>query len=46
MLRKNGYHPKSDTVGWLQQLTIQNGSYQEAQDAIGYADNLPEVRKI
>jgi len=27
-------------------LTIQNGPYQEAHDAIKYADNLPDVRKF
>jgi inner membrane protein len=36
----------STEVTEVKQLTIQNGSYQEAQEAVHYANNLPEVRKF
>lgn len=42
----NNLKKKKTQVKEVNQLTIENGSYSGAQEAIKYADTLPEVRKF
>lgn len=44
MFTYNNLEKKSSNVREAQNLTIKNGTYTSAQEAIKYADNLPEVR--
>ena len=42
----NNLQKKSSNEGEVKSLTIKNGTYSSAQEAIKYADNLPEVEKF